>query len=50
MAKNVSILVGFSSVRQAIIHYVSTAKHLVLADYSLENAEQAAKTLENACF
>jgi NAD(P)-dependent dehydrogenase (short-subunit alcohol dehydrogenase family) len=29
---------------------VSAGKHIVLADYSLEHAEQAAKTLENAGF
>ena len=32
----------------AIVRRVSVGKHIVLADYSLENAEKAAKTLENA--
>ena len=50
MAKKVSVLVGAGSIGQAIIRRVSAGKHVVLADYSLENAERAAKTLENAGF
>ena len=42
--------VGAGSIGQAIIRRVSAGKHIVLADYSLEHAEQAAKTLENAGF
>jgi predicted dinucleotide-binding enzyme len=48
MAKQVSVLVGAGSIGQAIIRRVSAGKHIVLADYSLEHAEQAAMTLENA--
>ena len=44
--KKVTVLVGAGSIGQAIIRRVSAGKHVVLADYSLEHAEQAAKTLE----
>ena len=50
MTKQVSVLVGAGSIGQAIIRRVSAGKHVVLADYSLENAERAAKTLENSGF
>ena len=50
MAKQVSVLVGAGSIGQAIIRRVSAGKHIVLADYSLEHAEQATMTLENAGF
>ncbi|MBQ9285603.1 MAG: SDR family oxidoreductase [Bacteroidaceae bacterium] len=50
MAKQVSVLVGAGSIGQAIIRRVSAGKHVVLADYILENAERAAKTLEDAGF
>jgi len=50
MKKQVSVLVGAGSIGQAIIRRVSAGKHVILADYSLEHAEQAAKTLENAGF
>lgn len=50
MAKQVSVLIGTGSIGQAIIRRVSVGKHVVLADYSVENAERAAKTLENAGF
>ena len=43
-------MVGAGSIGQAIIRRVSAGKHVVLADYSLENAERAAKTLEDAGF
>ena len=46
MTKQVSVLVGAGSIGQAIIRRVSAGKHVVLADYSLENAGRAAKTLE----
>ena len=46
--KQVSVLVGAGSIGQAIIRRVSAGKHIVLADYSEENAQRAAKTLENA--
>lgn len=50
MNKKVAVLVGAGSIGQAIIRRISAGKHIVLADYSLEHAEQAAKTLENAGF
>lgn len=50
MKKQVAVLVGAGSIGQAIIRRVSAGKHIVLADYSQEHAEQAAKTLENAGF
>ena len=46
----VVVLVGAGSIGRAIIRRVSAGKHVVLADYSIENAERAAKTLENAGF
>jgi NAD(P)-dependent dehydrogenase (short-subunit alcohol dehydrogenase family) len=48
--KQVVILLGTGSIGQAIARRVSVGKHLVLADYKLENAQIAAKTLENAGF
>ena len=48
MQKQVSVLVGAGSIGQAIIRRVSAGKHIVLADYSLDNAHRAARTLENA--
>ena len=48
--QQVSVLIGAGSIGQAIIRRVSAGKHIVLADYNLENAERAAKTLENAGF
>lgn len=48
MQKQVSVLVGAGSIGQAIIRRVSVGKHIVLADYSLDNAQRAAQTLENA--
>ena len=50
MMKQVSVLVGAGSIGQAIIRRVSAGKHIVLADYSEENANRAAKTLEDAGF
>ena len=48
--KEISVLMGAGSIGLAIIRRVSAGKHIVLADYSEENARQAAKTLENAGF
>ena len=48
--KQISVLVGAGSIGQAIIRRVSAGKHIVLADYSLENAQRAVATLENAGF
>ena len=50
MKREVSVLVGAGSIGQAIIRRVSAGKHVVLADYSLDNAAKAAKTLEDAGF
>ena len=50
MAKQVTVLMGAGSIGQAIIRRVSAGKHVVLADYSLENAERAARMLEDAGF
>ena len=44
------VLVGTGSIGQAIARRVAAGKHLVLADYSLANAEQARQSLENAGF
>ena len=48
--KQVSVLMGAGSIGLAIIRRVSAGKHIVLADYSQQNAELAATTLENAGF
>ena len=48
--KQVTVLVGAGSIGLAIIRRVSAGKHIVLADYSIENAQRAAKTLEDAGF
>lgn len=50
MKKDISVLIGAGSIGQAIIRRVSAGKHVVLADYSIENAERVAKTLEDAGF
>lgn len=46
--KDTVVLFGAGSIGQAIVRRVSVGRHIVLADYSLENAETCAKTLENA--
>lgn len=48
MQKQVSVLMGAGSIGLAIIRRVSAGKHIVLADYNLDNAQRAALTLENA--
>ena len=48
--KQVTVLVGAGSIGQAIIRRVSAGRHIVLADYSIENANRAKETLENAGF
>ena len=50
MKKEVVVLVGTGSIGLAIARRVSAGNHLVLADYSIDYAETAAKTLENAGF
>ena len=49
-SKKISVLVGAGSIGQAIIRRVSAGKHIVLADYSMKNAQKAARTLEDAGF
>lgn len=48
--KQVAVLVGSGSIGQAIVRRVAAGKHVVLADYSEKNAQNAAKTLEDAGF
>jgi NAD(P)-dependent dehydrogenase (short-subunit alcohol dehydrogenase family) len=50
MTKQISVLVGAGSIGQAIARRVGAEKITVLADYNKENAERAAKTLEDAGF
>ncbi len=49
-SKKISVLVGAGSIGQAIIRRVSAGKYIVLADYSMKNAQKAARTLEDAGF
>ncbi|MBR1485958.1 MAG: SDR family oxidoreductase [Synergistaceae bacterium] len=48
--KNVVVLLGTGSIGQAIARRVGAGKHIVLADLKQENAEKAAKILEDAGF
>lgn len=48
--KDVVILLGSGSIGQAIARRIGEGKHVVLADLKIENANAAAKTLENAGF
>jgi NAD(P)-dependent dehydrogenase (short-subunit alcohol dehydrogenase family) len=50
MTRQISVLVGAGSIGQAIARRVGAGKITVLADYYKENAERAAKTLEDAGF
>ncbi|MBR6901402.1 MAG: SDR family NAD(P)-dependent oxidoreductase [Synergistaceae bacterium] len=50
MSKDVVVLLGTGSIGQAIARRVGAGKHIVLADLKRENAETAAKILENAGF
>ena len=50
MAKEVCVLLGTGSIGQAIIRRTGAGKHLVLADLRIENAEKAAKILDDAGF
>lgn len=47
---SVIVVIGAGSIGQAIARRVSAGKHVLLADLRLENAEAAAKTLEDAGF
>lgn len=50
MRKEVTVLFGTGSIGLAIVRRVAAGKHIVLADYRAEHAQEAAKTLENAGF
>ena len=50
MQKHVVVLVGSGSIGQAIARRVGAGKHVVLADLKIENAQAAAKTLDDAGF
>ena len=50
MSKYVSVLLGTGSIGQAIIRRVGAGKHVVLADLKQENADKAARILEDAGF
>ena len=50
MEKQVVVLIGAGSIGQAIIRRVSAGKHIVLADYNINNANNVARILENAGF
>ena len=50
MIKEVSVLVGAGSIGMAIARRVGVGRITVLADYSIDNANKAAKTLEDAGF
>lgn len=48
--KNVIVVIGAGSIGQAIARRVSAGKHILLADLRQENADAAAKTLNDAGF
>lgn len=48
--KKVIVVIGPGSIGQAIARRVSAGKHVLLADLKLENADAAAKTLNDAGF
>ncbi|BAU55703.1 SDR family oxidoreductase [Mucilaginibacter gotjawali] len=48
--KNVNVVIGAGSIGQAIVRRVSAGKHVLLADIKQENADAAAKTLNDAGF
>ena len=48
--KKVIVVIGAGSIGQAIARRVGTAKHILLADLRIENAEAAAKVLSEAGF
>lgn len=50
MMKNTIVLIGAGSIGQAIARRVGAGKHVVLADLRQENAEAAARTLDDAGF
>ena len=48
--KNVAVLIGAGSIGQAIVRRIGVGKHIVLGDLRQENADAAAKILEDAGF
>ena len=48
--KKVAVLLGAGSIGQAIIRRVGAGKHVVLADYNVQNSLAATKTLQDAGF
>lgn len=50
MKNKIVVLVGTGSIGQAIIRRIGTGKHIILADYNPDNAQAAARTLEDAGF
>lgn len=48
--KKIVVLVGAGSIGQAIARRIGAGKHIVIADYSIDNAGKAAETLQNAGF
>ena len=50
MAKEINVLVGAGSIGQAIVRRIGAGRITVLADYSIENAQKAARILEDAGF
>ena len=48
--KAVIVVIGAGSIGQAIARSVSAGKHVLLADLRNDNADAAAKTLEDAGF
>mgnify|MGYP002624115518 CR=1 FL=1 len=50
MKKQVAVLLGVGSIGQAIIRRVGAGKHIVLADYNVQNTLAATKILGDAGF
>jgi saccharopine dehydrogenase-like NADP-dependent oxidoreductase len=48
--KNVMVVIGAGAIGQAIARRISAGKHVLLADLRQENADAAAKTLNDAGF
>ena len=50
MKKTVAVLVGTGAIGRAIVRRIGAESYVILADYSMENAERAAGELEDAGF
>ena len=50
MSRDTAVLLGTGSIGQAIVRRVGAGKHVVLADLKKENADKAARILEDAGF